>query len=262
MPKAFLIPVLLLSAVLLVGCASTDEIPTESAEDIYSKAYISLRNGNYETAIQELRRVQARFPFGEYAIQAHLDLIYAHYLARQPEVCVEEADRFIRENPRHPHVHYAYYMKGLAYFSEPNFLHRTFGIDLARRDPSNARRAFQNFRVLTETFPDSAYAEDARQRMIFLRNHLARHEFYVADYYLRRGAYIAAVNRAKRILENYPSTPSTPDALRIMIKSYEKMGLDDLARDARLVFETSYPELPLEPVDDDSGWFSWLKFWD
>ncbi|HET9679885.1 MAG TPA: outer membrane protein assembly factor BamD, partial [Gammaproteobacteria bacterium] len=214
---------------LLAACAGTQDIAKNlTPEEMYREGVRRLYEiANYAGAINSFQTLQARYPFGEYAIQAHLELIYAHYLAEEPEMAAEEADRFILEHPRHPSVAYAYYMKGLAYFTgiEPNWLENTFNVDPAEKYAQYARKSFQNFKTVVEKFPDSAYADDARQRMIFLRNFLARHEYYVADYYFRRGAYVSALQRAQRVINNYPTTPSVPKALAIMVESYQRMDM-------------------------------------
>ncbi|HWP94794.1 MAG TPA: outer membrane protein assembly factor BamD [Gammaproteobacteria bacterium] len=256
---------LVIALAVLPGCAGTPdkkEEPQETAAEMYRRARLSLESGSYEFAITELRRVQARYPFDPYAIQAHLDLIYVHYLKRDAEAAVDEADRFIRENPRHPNVAYAYYMKGLAYFEpEVSFVTRWYGVNPAGREPTNAHKSFQNFKLLVETFPDSEYAEDARQRMVFLYNRLAEYEYLVADYYLRRGAYVAAVNRAKYLVENFPRAASVPPALEIMTHAYRRMGLEGLADQAAATLRASFPDyLPRRNLDEEEqggllGWF-------
>jgi len=254
---------ILLPAVLLFGgCATTDADAPSSVEAMYQKGMRLLSVGLWSNAADQFLALQARYPFGEYATQAHLNLIYADYMADRPEEAADEAERFIRENPRHPNVDYAYYMKGLAYFVDPGTLQEWFNMDPAREAPANAELSFQNFRILVTTFPNSQYAADARQRMIFLRNYIARYQYYVADYYMRRGAYTAALARAKTILEQYQTTPTAPDALRLTIAAYQKLGLHDLARDAEKIFRASYPDLPLQATTGDGGWLDWLVFWD
>lgn len=254
---ALLLPALILAG----GCATTDNEPG-SVEAMHQKGMELLSRGLWSNAADQFLALQARYPFGEYATQAHLNLIYADYMAERPEEAADEAERFIRENPRHPNVDYAYYMKGLAYFVVSDTLLGLFNIDPTLKAPTNAELSFQNFRTLVQTFPDSQYAADARQRMIFLRNYIARYQYHVADYYMRRGAYTAALARARTILEQYQTTPTAPDALRLTISAYRKLGLNDLARDAEKIFRTSYPDLPLEATKDDGDWFDWLVFWD
>ena len=155
-------------------------------------------NGNYRDAITYYEQLEARFPFSNPARQGQLDLMYAYYKNREPESAIDQADQFIRENPAHPRVDYAYYIKGLVQFERnPNFLERWFNADLTERPPIDARKSFQAFQTIVERFPNSEYAEDSRQRMIFLRNRLASYEVYVAEYYLKRGAWVGAINRCQ-----------------------------------------------------------------
>jgi outer membrane protein assembly factor BamD len=210
---------------------------------MYTDAWRAIHTGSYRDALRMLRRLEARHPFGPYAEQAQLDQIYTTYRMRERAGAVDEANRFIRENPRSGNLDYAYYMKGIAWFEEyPGLFERLFNLDLARRDVSNARRSFDAFRELVERYPDSEYADDARQRMVYLRNKLARHEWYVGEYYIRRGAYVAAAGRATYALENYQPSPMTPYLLDIMVQAYEALEEGDLATDARRVRDRNYPE--------------------
>ena len=217
-----------------------------------------LRSGDYRNAVRFYESLEARYPFSEQARQARLDIIYAYYRARSAELAIDAADQFIRENPTHPRIDYAWYMKGLVHFERmPNVIERWFRADLTRRPPQDARRSFQSFQTLVERFPDSDYAHDARQRMIFLRNRLADYEVHVADYYLRRRAYVAALNRAKFCIENYDGAPAVQEALDVMVSAYEGLGLDDLASQARAVYAANYPEG--RPRRDDGR--RWYRFW-
>ena len=242
----------LLVAIFLAGCALfPDPIdPTQdwSAQRLHSEARSAMSDGNYQTAIEYLDKIQARYPFGRYAQQAQLDTIYAQYKDNEPDAAIAAADRFIRANPRHPYVDYAYYMKGLANFERSStIIDRLVPSDRAKTDTGTARQAYNDFAELVQKFPNSPYAEDVRQRMLFLHNNLASYEVNVADYYFRRGAYVAAVNRAKFVLENYARTPVTEDALSIMIQSYMKMGMPQLAAGSLRVLEHNYPQSPALP---------------
>jgi outer membrane protein assembly factor BamD len=227
---------------LLGGCAShkaREEAQNDPAK-LYELGRKALDSGYYDTAIKDYQDLASKFPFGDLAQQGQLDMAYAQYMANQPEAAVATADQFIKTYPRHPNVDYAYYVRGLATFAETRgALDDLLGIDPAQRDPRPALESFQYFAELIKRFPDSRYAADARQRMVYLKNYLARHEIYVADYYLRRGAYVAAANRAQTVVENYPQTRSVPRALRIMIEAYEKLGLKEAAADARRVLEAN-----------------------
>lgn len=249
---------LLCFAVALAGaCKSGRDAALGAPEQIYTRAETLLRSGDYRGAIQLYEALDARYPFTEQARQSRLDMIYAYYKAGQAESAIDAADQFIRENPTHPRVDYAWYMKGLVHFERmPNVLERWFRADLTRRPPSDARRSFQAFQTVVERFPQSDYALDARQRMVFLRNRLADYEVHVADYYLRRRAYVAALNRAKFCIENYDGAPATRQALDVMVASYEGLGLEDLAEQARRVYAVNFPDG--RPTRDEKRWY---RFW-
>ncbi|EIJ44163.1 Beta-barrel assembly machine subunit BamD [Beggiatoa alba B18LD] len=232
--------------VVVSGCSSfgSTKDPTEdwTVEQLYNNAKKELAEGNYPTSIEYYEKLEARFPFGVYAQQAQLDVIYAYYKDDQADAAIIAADRFIRLYPRHPSVDYAYYLKGLVNFErDRGFFDRFLPIDKAQRDQHATTESFQNFSELITRFPDSPYAKDAQQRMIYLRNNLASHELYIAKYYIVRGAYVAAVNRAKRVVENYQGTPAVPDALVLMAKIYKAMGMQDLSDSALEVLKHNYP---------------------
>jgi len=238
-----------LVAALLAGCSllpeQIDETRGWSAQRLYSEAKEAMSDGNYKTTLEYLDKIQARYPFGRYAQQAQLDTIYVQYKDGEPDAALAAADRFIKANPRHPYVDYAYYMKGLVNFERSNTLFdRLAPNDRSKTDTATARQSFNDFSELVRKFPDSKYAEDARQRILFLHNSLAAYEVNVANYYLRRGAYVAAVNRAKYVLETYARTPASAQALGIMTQAYLKMGMPQLAADSLRVLERNYPESP------------------
>jgi outer membrane protein assembly factor BamD len=228
---------------LFAGCASRQsKDETLAAAALYKDIQANLAAGNYKTAIGRLQTLEARFPFNVYGTQAQLDLIYANYMNNNYDTAEDDADRFIREHPRQANVDYAYYMKGVAYFDQaPGPLARLFGRDNYQRDPSNAQKSFQAFQLLLQKFPDTKYAADARQRMIFLRDRLADYEWSVADYYMRRGAWISAIQRADNIINHYQQTPRTKDALQILTTAYTKLGLTELAASSRKVLEANFP---------------------
>jgi outer membrane protein assembly factor BamD len=237
--------ILLAVLVSVAGCASNEE-PYDAVQDLqeaYELAQSSIRKGNYRRGIQILETIQARYPFSDVARQIQLDLMYAYYKSGAPELAVEAADTFMRENPIHPRVDYALYVKGLAYFSdEPGILERWFRKNTDKRPPKDVDQAYQSFRRLVERYPASEYAPDAQQRIIYLKNRLANYENEVADYYLRRGAYVAAANRASNALETYNGADSNSQSLRIMIEAYEELGMTDLAADARRVLALNFPD--------------------
>ena len=232
------------SLALLSACAGNEE-PYDAVQDLqeaYEQAQSSIQGGNYRRGIQILEAIQARYPFSDVARQIQLDLMYAYYKSGAPELAVEAADTFMRENPIHPRVDYALYVKGLAYFDDqPGILERWFRKNTDKRPPKDVEQAYQAFRRLVERYPASEYAPDAQQRMVYLKNRLAAYENQVADYYLRRGAYVAAATRARNALEAFNGADSNAESLRIMIEAYEELGMNDLAADARRVLELNFP---------------------
>jgi outer membrane protein assembly factor BamD len=243
-------------ALVATGCRSHRNDLKAGPEQIYARAQKAMKNSSYGEAIKQLETLQSRFPFSEPARQAQLDLIYAYYKNREVDPAVDAADTFIRENPTNPRVDYAYYMKGLIYFErQANFLERWFNVDLSRRPPINAKKSFEAFDDLIKKYPHSQYVGDARQRMIFLRNRLADFELYVAKYYMRRGAYVGALNRAKFCIENYDGAPAVQGSMQILVLAYRKLGMMDLAQNAERVYADNYPG----SVGDVQGKKSWWK---
>jgi len=230
----------LLFVALLGGCAMMskeyDETEGWTAAELYNKAARELDNANYKRAIELYQKLDTRFPFGRYAMQGQLDVAYAHYRAEEPEAALAAADRFIKLYPQNPYVDYAYYLKGIVNYNRSvGFLDRFIPIDTSQRDPGSARDAFDDFAELVRRFPDSKYAEDARQRMLYVRSNLAKNEVNVARYYMERGAYIAAANRAQYVIERYQRTSAVEDALELLIDAYKRLGEDQLAADAQRV---------------------------
>lgn len=222
-----------------------DEDLNATEQVLYRDAQRSLRSGNYATAIEMLQRLEARFPFGRYAEQAQLEIIYAHYMASAYEAARNSADRFIRLHPSHPHIDYAYFLKALASYSENRGLMDRFAAsDPARRDMNHARTAYTDFATLLARFPSSQYAADARQRMLYLRDLIARSELHIADYYMRRRAYVAAANRARYVVETYSKSDVTADALAVVIEANYRLGLTHAANDALRVLALNYPDYP------------------
>lgn len=253
---------------ILSGCSwftkEEDETKDWTASQFYSTASEHLRNGGYEQAIKYYEKLEARYPFGKYAMQAQLDVAYAYYKYEEPESAIAAADRFIKLNPRNPHVDYAYYLKGLVNFNRNvGFFDRFVPADPSQRDQKAALQSFNDFAELVRRFPDSQYTPDARQRMIFLRNMLAQHEVNVADYYIRRAAYVAAAERAVGVVENYPHTPAVKGALEAMVTAYTHLGLDDLAADAQRVLALNLEKGTFnmaEPKLEEKSWAS--SIWD
>jgi outer membrane protein assembly factor BamD len=231
-------------ALCLSGCRKDNDFENElSAEEIYQRGIEALNRNNWGRAIGAYKALQTRYPFGRYTEQSMIDLSYAYFKADEPENALSTLDRFIRTYPAHPNVDYAYYLKGLVNYSQnQGFLEKMMPNRVRDRDQSMARDAFIDFGELLRRFPDSRYVPDARQRMIFLRNNLAAYEIGVAQYYLRRKAYIAAVNRARYALETYPNTPQLSEALIVLVKAYDKLKLPELAEGSREVLELNYPD--------------------
>jgi outer membrane protein assembly factor BamD len=228
----------------LAACAGNKGQQTEvqNITDAYAKAQTSIESGNYRKGIEIFEAIQARYPFSDLARQIQLELMYAYYKSGQKEQAAEMSDTFIRENPTHPRVDYALYIQGLAYFeSDPGLLERMFGKDTSKRPPKDIDRAYSSLRRLVERFPASQYSPDAEQRLIAIKNRLSDYENHVADYYLRRGAYVAAANRAKGALEQYNGATGNALSLQIMVQAYEELGMTDLAADARRVLEMNFP---------------------
>ncbi len=229
LPQLFLIT---LAAVLATGCqgGGKEYDMKGSPERIFNDAVKDIAGGNYPEGIRKLELLESRFPFSDPAKQAQLDLLYAYYKNRETESAVDQADQFIRENPTHPRVDYAYYIRGLVYFEGgANLLERTFNADMAKRPPQEARQSFQSLQTLVQSYPKSPYAADARQRMVYLRNRLADYELSVAKYYMKRGAYIGALNRARGLIETYDGAPAVSGALKIAEEAYRRLDMDDLA---------------------------------
>jgi outer membrane protein assembly factor BamD len=247
------------------GKDDEEKFAQDSPEQIFRDAQRDLRNGNYGGAIARYELLEARYPFSEQAKQGQIDLMYAYYKNRAGDSAVDQADQFIRENPTHPRVDYAYYIRGLVYFeSGANWLERFFNADIAKRPPGEARKSFQAFQTLLQRYPNSPYAADARQRMIYLRNRLADYEIAVARYYMKRGAYVGAANRARGVIEVYDGAPAVGDALKILSQAYQRLGVTDLAQVADTVRKTnvlpdSMPAVPGEPGKQDDD--AWWKFW-
>lgn len=245
-PRALLFISLALVAVLslgLGGCKSRDgrEGPMTDPQVVYDRAHRALLQGDYSLAIRIYEALMARYPFAAETRQSRLDVIYAYYRNGESESAIDAADTFIRENPTHPRIDYAWYLKGLTDFERlPNFLERWFHVDLNQRPPTQARRSFAAFQTVVVQYPNSDYAHDARRRMVYLRNRLADYEIAVARYYVDRGAYVAAAQRAKVAIEEFDGAPAVRDALEIMIQCYDKMDLKELAAQTRQMYRANY----------------------
>jgi outer membrane protein assembly factor BamD len=245
----FLKPIIFVALAMgLASCSLFHErksVDTMPADALYQRATTSLREGAYADAERAFQRLIARFPSGQYAQQAQIDLAYAQYKDNKPDDAYSTINRFIRTYPTNKHIDYAYYLRGLINFNRSvGIIERFVSRDQSRRDQGFRLQSFDDFSELTRRFPGSKYAPDARQRMIWLRNGLAQHEIDVAEFYLRNKAYIAAADRAKYVIEHYQQTPQVADALAIMARSYKAIGLDKLADQALAVLKLNYPKHP------------------
>ena len=213
------------------------------AETLYAEAKDALDGGQYALAIKRYETLEARFPYGRYSQQGQLEIAYAYYKQGEQASAVAAAERFMKLHPNHPNVDYAYYLKGLAYFNEDlGILARVSRQDRTERDPKAARESFDAFKDLAQRFPESKYTPDALARMKYLVNALASHEVHVARWYIRRGAYVAAANRAQFALKSYPEAPGQEEALLIMIQAYDALGMVDLRDDIERVLKKNFPD--------------------
>lgn len=235
---------------LLAGCGwlntSEDETAGWSAQRLYSESKEALNDGNYAQAIKYFEKLEARYPFGRYAQQAQLEIAYAYYREGESASAIAACDRFIKLHPNHPAVDYAHYLKGIVnFYEDQNLLSRIASQDPSERDPRSARDSFAAFKELTTRFPESKYTPDAMARLKYLVNALALHEVHVARWYMKRGAYVAAANRASYAVQNYPETPAVEEALAIMARAYDRMGMAELRDDSLRVLRKNFP---------NSGW--------
>ena len=234
---------------IVSSCSSNEEMPDERLveKELYDQAQTRLKNGSFSTAIMSLEALESRFPFGRYAEQAQAELIYAYYMNSQFEASQSAAERFINLHPRHSHTGYAFYMKGLAAFTDDSGLFsRYFQSDLAKREVVMAQTSFGELSEFISRYPESKYVPHAKQRMIYLRNLLAEHEIYVADFYMKRGAYLAAIGRAKYVIENLPNTPQTPFALSILVEAYEILEYEELRKTSLEILNANYPNFDFQ----------------
>ena len=237
------LPSIFLMLLILFSCSSDEIIDERLVEkELYDQAQTRLKNGSFSTAIMSLEALESRFPFGRYAEQAQAELIYAYYMNSQFEASQSAAERFINLHPRHSHTGYAFYMKGLAAFTDDSgLLTRYFQSDLAKREVVMAQTSFDELSEFISRYPDSKYVPHAKQRMIYLRNLLAEHEMYVADFYMKRGAYLAAIARSKYVIEHLPNTPQTPFALSLLVEAYGKLEYEDLRKTNLDILTSNYP---------------------
>ena len=228
------------------GCGLLPEVKDEtigwSANKLYAEAKESMNEGGYEQAIKYYEKLESRYPYGRFAQQAQMEIAYAYWKGNEQASAVAACDRFIKLHPNHPNVDYMYYLRGLVNFNEDQgILGKISQQDMTERDPKGARESFDSFRELVTKYPDSKYTPDALLRMKYLVNALASLELHVARYYMKRGAYLAAANRAQFAVKTYPEAPAIEEALFIMVKAYDQMGMTDLRDDAERVMRTNFP---------------------
>ena len=256
----------LLAASLLAACSSTpaDEADNWSADKLYSEARDEVGNGAYDKAVPLFEKLEGRAAGTPLAQQAELEKAYAQYKNGDQAQAVATLDRFMKLHPASPAYDYALYLKGLVNFNDNLGLFAWLSRqDLSERDQKAAKDSFESFRELVQRFPDSRYAQDAGQRMVYIVNSLAQYEVHVARYYYEHGAYVAAISRAQSAIADYKQVPATEEALFILVRSYDALGLTQLRDDARRVLEASYPnstilETGFKPKNSGDPWW---KLW-
>lgn len=249
----------------LSACATPDtydETRGWTVEKLYSEARSELSSGNYTRAEKLYETLQARYPYGRYAQQAEMDLAYGYYKDHEPEQALAACDRFIKMHPAHPNLDYIYYLKGLVYMnSDDSWLAKYGGQDMSERDPKASGQAFQAFREVVTRYPNSKYAPDALKKMNMLVDAIGGYQMHVARYYMRRGAYIAAVNRAQDVIREYSNTVYVEEALAIMVEGYKQLGMTKMSDDARRVLALNYPKSAYLTTPWQVSEMPWWKFW-
>lgn len=252
-------------AIILTGCGLFPEVKDEtsgwSANKLYTEAKEALNESSYDKSIKYFEKLESRYPYGRFAQQAQIEIAYAYWKSGEPASAVAACERFIKLHPNHPNVDYVYYLRGLVNFNEDlGLLGSVSNQDMTERDPKGARESFDAFKELVNRYPDSKYAADSVARMKYLVNALASHEVHVARYYMKRTAYLASINRAQFALKNYPDAPATEEALFIMVKSYDLLGMNDLRDDVERVMRKNYPksEYYARGLDRKEPWW---KLW-
>ncbi len=248
------------------GCSSLnseDETVGWTAQHLYGEAKDAMANRSWQKAIKLLEKLEARYPYGRYAQQAQLEIAYANWKDSERASAIAAADRFIKLYPNHPNVDYAWYLKGLVNFYEmQGVLSWLTTPDMSDRDPKAARDAYFAFKEVLTRFPDSRYAEDSRARMRFLVNSLASNEVHVANYYMKRGAFLAAANRAQYAIEHYPQAPAVEEAMSILVKAYDSLGMTDLRDAAGRVLTKNFPESVYLKPGGKKKRVPWWRIWD
>jgi outer membrane protein assembly factor BamD len=258
---------LALAALLLAGCGvfsgkEEDETAGWSAQRLYNEAKEAMASREWPKAIKHFEKLEARFPYGRFAQQAQLEVAYCHFKDDERALAVAAADRFIKLYPNHPNVDYAYYLKGLINFNDGEGLVAFVNPDMTDRDPKGAREAFAAFKEVVTRFPQSRYAEDSAARMRYLVNALASHEVHVARYYMKRTAYIAAANRAQYAIKHYPQAPAVEEAVFILVRAYDALGMVELRDAADRVMQQNFPNSAYLKGGTSKGGVPWWRLWD
>jgi outer membrane protein assembly factor BamD len=263
--RAALLAASLAASLSIGGCGllkDVDETAGWSAQKLYGEAKDAMAAGTWDKAIKYLEKLEARYPYGRFAQQAQLDIAYVYWKSGERASAIAATDRFIKLYPNHANVDYAYYLKGLVNFNENSgILSILDSPDLSERDSKGTRDAFEAFKELATRFPDSKYTEDAQARMRYLVNSLAQYEVHVARYYMKRGAFVAAANRAQFAVQNYPRTPALEEAVFIMVKAYDSLGMTDLRDAADRVMRKNFPDSRYLTGKGGRD-VSWWKLWD
>ena len=232
---------------LVSSCSTMNQDPTEgwSAKKLFEEAKNAMYVGNYTQASNYLETLEARYPFGQYALQAQFEMAYSYHKAEKFDEAIITLDRFIKEHPRNSRIDYAYYLRGLSYFKSGTTFFETFvPRDLSTRDQASVQSAFDDFETIVRRYSNSQYFQDARQRMVFLRNEMSRHDLKIAKYYFRRNAHIAVINRVKNMLDRFDGAPTIPDGLVLMTQSYKQLNMTDEAANTIKIIKQNYPKHP------------------
>jgi outer membrane protein assembly factor BamD len=252
-------------ASLVAGCANDlqDETAGWSAQRLYGEAKDAMASKDWPRAIRYLEKLEARYPYGRYAQQAQLEIAYAHWKDSERALAIAAVERFIKMYPNHEHVDYAWYLKGLVNFNDQyGFMSHVTTPDMTDRDPKSTRESFAAFKELVTRFPQSRYAPDAMLRMRYLVNALASHEVHVARYYMKRGAYLAAANRAQYAIQHYAQAPAIEEAVFVLVLAYDRLGMNDLRDAADRVMRTNFPDSRYLKAGGLRKDVPWWRLWD
>jgi len=238
-----------------------DDTKGMSADRIYALASEKMTDKDYPKAVEYLKKLESRYPNSKYGAQAQLDMAYAFFKQEDPAQCVSTVERFIKIHPNHPNLDYAYYLKGVAYFKQRGLIEKATFQDISDRDPKVLTQSFLAFKDLLILYPNSRYEKDASERMIYLKNKLADHELHVSRHYMKVKAYVAALNRAKYVIETYPDSNFIEEALVILISAYDNLGMNDLKEDNLRILKQNYPNSSMFTKGKDTKKQDWWKFW-